>query len=147
MVFDSLFVNLVVQLLIEFMIFPEKNAGMRNPLQVKRNIFEFPIIRSERAITAKVSQKALLLPRKKQVKIKEVVSSSTFGPRSKTVLSRKAIKNKEINNKFCVMLYFFIEFCCISIRQRHRFSKHICRLQHLPVARLPNMPSNIRLSF
>ena len=116
MVFESLFVNLPIQLLIEPTIFSEKSAGIKNPLQVKRKIFELPIIRSERAMTAKVSQNAFLPPMKKQVKIKAVVNSSTFAPRSKTVLSKKAIKNKEINNKFCLISDFFIGFWYISTR-------------------------------
>ena len=37
------------------------NAGIKKPLQVKMKIFVLPIITSEKANTAKVSQKACLL--------------------------------------------------------------------------------------
>lgn len=110
MVFDNLFVNLPIQLLIELIIFPEKSAGIRNPLQVKRKIFEFPIIRSDSAITTSVNQNDFLPPRRNEVKIIAVVKNSIFGPRSKTVLSRKAAKKRNTNNRFTFNMDFFIGF-------------------------------------
>ena len=95
--------------------FDATSAGIKNPLQVKRNIFVFPSIKSLSIITAKTKEKEYLIPRYAAARSIAPVTNSKFGPKSKATRSRNASKNNIANiiflprsGKLCLFIGLYI---------------------------------------